>query len=85
MPVRLREETAVKEVTAAQSAASLAFAREQLLRDGVAVVVREHVHGPDLVLGEQRLAEVGLLLDGVLGIARLLGETETEHVERVSE
>jgi hypothetical protein len=65
--MRLREQAAVEKADRAQDGAARSggapflVAREQLLRDGVAVVVREHVHRCDPALGEQCLVNVGLL------------------------
>ena len=60
----------------------LGLARQQFLRDGVAVVVREQVHAGDALGGQQRLAQVGLLGHRVAMAARLVGQAESEQVER---
>src|SRR5687768_10680178 len=82
-PVCFGKESAVQKGRAAQPRAPLPIPGEQFLRDGVAVVVGENMHRPAFVLGEQRLAVIGLQLYGVVRPAWLLRQPEAEHVERV--
>jgi hypothetical protein len=57
-------------------------ARQQLLRDAVAVVVREDVHFPDAARGEQLFVQRRLIAQRVGVVARLGGEAEADHVRR---
>ena len=61
---------------------ALALPREQLLRDAVAVVVRQHVHRRDAEVRQQRFVQIGLVAQRVRVVGRLGREAEAEHVGR---
>jgi hypothetical protein len=81
--VRLGKEAAVEEGDREPlRRGARVVAREQLLRDGVAVVVREHVVAIDAQRGQHALDQVGLLEDRVAMRGRLGGEAEAEQIGR---
>jgi hypothetical protein len=59
--MRFGKQAAVQEHDAVEHEPAFLRTRQQLLGDGVAIVVGEHVHAADAVLREQRLAQIGLL------------------------
>ena len=82
----LREEAAVEEADRRDRRAALAardarfVASEELLRDRVAVVVREDVKALDAEGPEEPLVQRRLIEDRVVVRARLVGVAEADHV-----
>jgi hypothetical protein len=76
--VHLREQPAVEQAHAGDAV----VAREQLLRDGVAVIVCEHAIARRTFACEQRLEQIRLREDRIRKLARLRRQPEADHVER---
>ena len=60
------------------------LSREQLLRDGEPVVVREQSIAGDAFAREQGLLKIGLAQDRVRGVTGFRGVPVAEHVDRVA-
>ena len=83
--LRLGEHAAVEQRDAGDAGRARGFvllAREQLLRDGVAVVVREHVALEQTELAPERRHDVGLLGDRVMVVGGLVGEAVAQQIQR---
>ncbi|KES20813.1 hypothetical protein FG99_28270 [Pseudomonas sp. AAC] len=79
--VRLGEQPAIEEHQRGQLDLSFQVPRQQFLADAVAVVVDQQVHGlAHRQMLQQRLLQVGLLMDAVGVVARLGRIAEAEHV-----
>ena len=82
--MRLRENAAVEQAGALDrtSPGPLVVTGEELLRDGVAVVVRQEMEPLHTVSRHDGFDDVGLFEDRVAVTPRLAAEAEAEKVER---